>query len=144
MAGAEERPTVMVAPYRDVTEKVLSALKDFGPMTARELAIELDACTNNISMVLTRCRRDCSKKRSKQPKRVYIHSWTRTVVIDRERVRDNPRMVFALGNKPDAKKPPPQNNAVRCRKKRANALGRVNSVFSIGARDMNLLTDGAP
>lgn len=134
----------MVAPYREITEKVLDTLKDFGPMTAREISIELDACISTISMVLTRCRKDNTKKRSKQPKRVYIHSWTRTAVIDRERVRDNPRMVFALGNKPDVKKPPPQNNAARSRKKRANALGRVNSVFSIGARDMNLLTDGAP
>jgi hypothetical protein len=52
-------------------------------------------------------------------------------------------MVFALGNKPDAKKPPPQSSALRCRKKRANKLGRVSSIFAIGARDMNLLTDNA-
>jgi len=129
--------------YGNITDKVLEVLRDFGPMTAREIAVELGVHVNGVSMVLTRCRRDCSKKRSKQPKRVHIHSYTRTVVVDRERVRDNPRMVFALGNKPDAKKPPPQNNAVRCRKKRANALGRVNSIFAIGARNMNVLAHDA-
>lgn len=133
----------MVAPYGDVTDKVLGVLRDFGPMTAREISVELGEQLSTVSMVLTRCRRDGTKKRSKQPKRVYVHSYTRTVVIDRERVRDNPRMVFALGDKPDAKKPPPQSSAARCRKKRANALGRVNSIFAIGARDMNVLAHDA-
>jgi len=133
----------MVAPYGDLTEKVLQTLRDFGPMTAREISVELGAHVNTVSMVLTRCRKDNRKKRSKQPKRVYVHSYTHSIVIDRERVRDNPRMVFALGSKPDVKKPPPQNNAARCRKKRANALGRVNSIFAIGARDMNMLSHEA-
>jgi hypothetical protein len=128
--------------YGDITDRVLQVLKDFGPMTAREIAEELKIDIDCVSMVVFRCRQNNSKKRSKQPKRVYIHSYTRTVLVDRERVRDNPRMVFALGDKPDAKKPPPQSNAVRCRKKRANALGRVNSIFAIGARDMNTLSDG--
>jgi hypothetical protein len=129
--------------YGEITDKVLELLKEFGPMTAREISVELGVHVNGVSMILTRCRKDNTKKRSKQPKKVYVHSWTRTVVVDRERVRDNLRMVFAFGSKPDVKKPPPQSNSVRCRKKRANALGRVNSIFSIGARDMNTLVDDA-
>lgn len=132
-----------MAPYGDITDRVLEALKDYGPMTEKDLSVELNLDRNAVSMVLTRCKKDHSKKRSKQPKRVYIHSWTRSAVIGLGTARENPRMVFALGNKPDAKKPPPQNDAMRCRKKRANKLGRVNSIFAIGARDMNLLTDNA-
>jgi len=141
----------MAVRYGEITDKVLEALRDFGPMTAREISVEVGVHVDTVSMVLTRCRRDNTKKRSKQPKRVYIYSYTRTALVEHEtalveheRTRDNPRMVFALGKKPDAKKPPRQNNAVRCRKKRANALGRVSSIFSIGARDMNVLTRDTP
>ena len=131
----------MAVKYGEAVAKVLETLKDFGPMTAREISVELDIHVNVVSVALHRCRKVRIDRRSKFVKRVYIHSWTRTVVVDRERVRENPRMVFALGSKPDAKKPPPQSGAERSRKKRANKLGRVNSVFSIGARDMNVLTN---
>lgn len=131
----------MTVRYGENTEKVLRLLGAYGPMTAQEIARDLELAVAYVSAVMSRCRKNHTNKRSKQPKRVYIHSWTRTLVVDKEKVRDNPRMVFALGDKRDAPKPAPQSNAERCRKKRINALARVNSVFAIGARDMNLLSD---
>lgn len=131
----------MPTAYREVTTLVLKVLGDFGPMTAKELAAETGVVINHVSIILTRCRKNNIRKRSKQIKRVYIHSWIRDPVIVGVKVRENPRMVFALGSKPDAPKPAPLNDSQRSRKRRATQLGRVSSIFSIGARDMNVLTD---
>jgi len=133
----------MTAAYREVTNLILKTLEDFGPMTAKELSVETKVPINNVSMVLTRCRRNNTRKRSKQAKRVYIHTWAREPIVSGIKLRENPRMVFALGNKPDAKKPPPKNDTQRSHERRVKQLGRVNSIFSIGARDMNVLTDNA-
>jgi hypothetical protein len=133
----------MTAAYREVTNLVLKALEDFGPMTAKELSAETNVPINNVSMVLTRCRKNNTRKRSKQAKRVHIHTWVHEPIISGVKVRENPRMVFALGNKPDAKKPPPKSDAQRSHKRRVSQLGRANSIFSIGARDMNVLTHDA-
>lgn len=133
----------MTAAYREVTNLVLKALEDLGPMTAKELSVETKVPINNVSMVLTRCRKNNTRKRSKQAKRVYIHTWVHEPIISGVKVRENPRMVFALGNKPDAKKPPPKSDAQRSHKRRVSQLGRINSIFSIGARDMNVLTHDA-
>ena len=134
----------MAAKYGEVVEKVLGALKDFGPMTARELSTDLNIPVNVVSVALHRCRKVRIDRHSKFAKRVYIESWTRTLVIERLRVRDNPRMVFALGSKPDAKKPPPQSNAERNRKKRNKKAVRVNSIFAVGAINMNRMRNNAP
>ena len=128
----------------ELTDKVLEALKDFGPMTAREISIEIDCEIGTVSMVLTRCRRSdvrAAQGRTKRLKRVHIHSWTYGLVVDRAGTTITPRMVFALGDKRDAKKPPPMTNAQRCRKKRVADLRRVNSIFSVGARDMNTINN---
>ena len=130
----------MTAPYREVTNLVLKTLGDFGPMTAKELAVETKVPVNNVSMVLSRCRRNNVRKRSKQIKRVYIHTWVIEPIVSGIKLREHPRMVFALGNKPDAKKPPPKNDSQRSHERRVKQLGRINSIFAIGARDMNVLT----
>lgn len=133
----------MTAVYREVTNLVLKTLGDFGPMTARELAVETNVPINHVSMILTRCRRNNIRKRSKQAKRVHIHTWVLEPIVSGIKLRENPRMVFALGNKPDAKKPPPKTCALRCHERRVKQLGRISSIFAIGARDMNVLAHDA-
>jgi len=105
------------AAVRDLLETV-------GPMTMRDLAEFFPGSTQwNVSAVL-------SSMRTAATKRVYIMEWDRQLVERRVYIRP----VYALGDKPDARKPKPMTNAEKLRRSRAkNRIPKVNSVWALGA-----------
>jgi hypothetical protein len=94
-----------------------------GPLTMREVAQFFpDVHYRQVSSFLTAMRLTVVTKQ------IHIQSWTMEGFG-----RRYPRPVYALGNKPDARKPPPMNNAERQRRARARLkppVGVVNSVFA--------------
>lgn len=105
-------------------ENVRSVLLHSGPMTMRDVASFFpDVPYNNVAAIITALR---TKVATKQ---VYIREWTREGIGRRYL-----RAVYDLGNRPDAKKPPPIPNAVWLRESRARRrIPKVaNSVFSWG------------
>lgn len=121
--------------YGDVTRKALDLLEQLGPMTAKELSIEMDMHVNNVSMVLTRCTR--RGKYGDKIKRVYIHSWAMELINSNGKSRTVPRRVFAVGDKKNAVKPKPKDCATRCKEWRENKKGKANNIFTMGKRDTN-------
>lgn len=102
---------------------IRGVLECCGPLTMREVASFFpDVDYRRISCFLTAMRLTVVTKQ------VYIQSWTMEGIG-----RRYPRPVYALGNKPDARKPKPMNNAERQRRARAKLkppVGVVNSVFA--------------
>ncbi len=105
---------------------IRGVLECCGPLTMREVA-EFFPGTDyrRVSCFLTAMRLTVVHKQ------VYIQSWTMEGIG-----RPYPRAIYALGNKPDARKPPPMNNAERQRRARARLKPPVavpNSVWQLGA-----------
>lgn len=106
-------------------ENVCSVLAHSGPLTMREVAgFFPDEYYPNVSSLLSAMR-----KRLKT-KRVHIHHWTREGVG-----RKYLRAVYALGNRPDARKPPTLSASERRRahKERKKLPTAPNSVWQLGA-----------
>lgn len=105
-------------------ENVRSVLLHSGPMTMREVASFFpEVPYNAVASIITALR---TKVVTKQ---VYIREWTREGIGRRYL-----RAVYDLGNKPDARKPPPIPNAQWLRESRARRrIPKVaNSVFAWG------------
>ncbi len=84
--------------------QVLDHLKAHGPLGSLELFLAFSTCTRrNFSSKLIRLHRE--------PKRIYIHSWTRTPGPGSKMPYLRP--LYAVGNAPDAVKPPAFTNAER-------------------------------
>lgn len=94
-----------------------------GPLTSREIHQFYPETTQQqlVSYISTMRIRLATK-------RVYIHSWVR----ENDFGRDYLRPVYALGDKPDARKPRNLTNAEKCRRWRAKrAIPKIaNSVFT--------------
>lgn len=120
--------------YGDNVRRVLEAISELGPMTAKDIAQETNIHVDSVSMVLTRCRLKHKNRSSKAIKRVYIHSWVREAYFNDGKELVQHRMVFGLGSKKDAPKPKPQGNAERCKKSRDNKLRKVSNIFDMGHR----------
>jgi hypothetical protein len=74
-------------------------LRNSPGMTSSELAMHLGIDANNVRSVISRMRR-ASKR---EPKRLYIPGYRR---LASDSKRSYLRAVYALGDKPDARKPP--------------------------------------
>lgn len=101
---------------------IRSVLEHCGPLTMREVAQFFpDSHYTDVSSIIT------AMRTRKAEKRIYIKEWTRDGIGRRYL-----RPVYALGDKPDAKKPPPISNAQWLRESRARrAIPKVaNSVFT--------------
>jgi hypothetical protein len=98
-------------------------LASVGPLTSREAAEFFeDSSHMNVSAVL-------STMRTAARKQVYIIEWARDIVQEREYLR----AVYALGDKPDARKPQPLTNAQKLARSRAKyRIPKVNSVWTWG------------
>ena len=105
---------------------IRGVLECCGPLTMREVASFFPGVDyRRVSCFLTAMRLTVVHKQ------VYIQSWTMEGIG-----RRYPRPVYALGNKPDARKPPPMNNAERQRRARAKLKPPVavpNSVWQLSA-----------
>lgn len=110
--------------YGELSALILDAIEAYGPMTRIELQTHIGQDSGGVSSVLTRLR----KQHKTTPKRVYI----KTYVHDQENARTYPRAVYALGDKPDAKRPRMSRLEIRRRydaKKKKRYT--MNSVFNL-------------
>lgn len=115
----------MKRKWGSLTDAVLQALEQVGPMTVAELSNHLGVTLGNAGGVLTRLMRTSVWK----PRRVYIQEY----VYDQEGQRHFPRAVYAPGSKKDAQKPLVDKAAIAARYRNidANRL-KLNSVFHMG------------
>jgi hypothetical protein len=106
------------------TQKILDALRDFGPMTRSELEQHMGLPRTALSGLT----RGLLKPRATMPKRIHITQW----VYDQEGQKRYPRAVLALGNYPDAK-PPVRDTKANQRRHRSKrrTLFATNSVFNL-------------
>lgn len=112
-------------PWCGHNDQILAALAEHGPMLAADLAAELGVETAAVVNAMRHLRR-ASKRLAK---RVYILRWERLA----EGEREYPRAVYALGNRPDARKPPRKHvNEIRrdYMQRRVNRT-RATSVFNL-------------
>lgn len=101
-------------------QQILDLLAEHGPMTMRELADDI-----GIGADLLRCY--VGSLRQRRPGVIYIHSYRR----DEDGGRLYPRALWALGNKPDATRPPKLTHTEYNKRARAKARARVASVFHL-------------
>lgn len=107
------------------TQRILRMLAELGPMTRLEICRELEPNAQNISSLVSALLREqpCN------PRRVHISGW----ICEIEGGRRYPRAIYALGDKPDAKRPRPMKRAEIVARYRAAlcAKYRANSVFHL-------------
>lgn len=112
------------AQYGDVVELILSALGEFGPMSRIEIGDHLKIDRNTISSVTSRMTRASVRT----PKRLHIVRY----VHDHEGQRTYPRAVYAIGDKPDAKRPVSDSKAAKRRyNAKVKARHTANFVFNL-------------
>ena len=105
-------------------DNVRELLADVGPLTSRELAEFFPEATQwNVSSSLSSMRRARNKC-------VYIKEWKRSLEDSREHIR----AVYALGDKPDARRPRSLTNAEKCGRWRdKQRIPACNSVWTWAA-----------
>ena len=114
----------MTAKWGSVTQEVLRMLEEDGPMTRAEICRQLGRAKDDIAAVVTRLH----KRSPEAGKRVYIKEY----VYDMEGERYYPRALYALGDKPDAKKPKADQLEVKRRYRERHKLRfTANSVFNL-------------
>lgn len=119
-----------VTPWGDVTQRMLDALAELGPMTRSELCRAVGADRRTCASVVSRLMRP--RQRPVAPRRVHICGWR----DDEEGQRRYLRAVYALGDRPDARKPAYKPRLLAAKRRywaRTHAKrGRaVNSVFAL-------------
>lgn len=101
---------------------IRETLEACGPLTSREIHQFFPASSQqDVSAMISTMRHLATQQ-------VYIHSWVR----ENDYGKDYLRAVYALGAKPDARKPRKLTNAERCRRhKQRRAIPKAaNSVFN--------------
>lgn len=102
-----------------------ATLVQFGEITAMELAEHLEISRYDAHAVLTRM----NKRTKAGLKRIYIVRY----IFDHDGARDYPRPVYAMGDKPDARRPKSDQLAVKRRYyARMKLRTTMNSVFNLG------------
>ena len=111
--------------WGSVTVKITNAFAENGEMTRQEVCNAIGLDRMYVSAVLTRMNRAGKTL----PKRIYVVRY----VYDEEGARRYPRAVYALGDKPDVKKPK-SDVAENRRRYRENLRKRMtgNNVFNLG------------
>jgi DNA-binding Lrp family transcriptional regulator len=115
----------MRVKYGETTKAILKGLAELGPMTRSEIQQSVGVDKESIAAIVSRLHKDTPRV----GKQIYITGW----VYDAEGQRRYPRAIYALGSKPDAKKPKASalENRRRYDRKR-HAMFSMNSVFNLG------------
>lgn len=109
----------------DITKRILDAVAAYGPMTTGEicdlLGLKLEVSGSMVARL--------ASARKTVPKRLYIERW----IQDAEGQKLYPRAVYALGDKPCAKRPKADRVGVQRRyREKMYAKYKANSVFNLG------------
>jgi hypothetical protein len=114
----------MKRDWGQTVDAILALLKECGPMSPAEIAMELGLDRMNVSTIMTRMRTPLKKK----PKRITIIRY----VYDNEGQRRYPRPVYALGAGIDVRRPKsnPKENKRRYLKGLRTKM-TANSVFNL-------------
>jgi len=108
----------------ETVAQVLELLREVGPMTRAEMSQHLQIDRRNLASVVTRMIRSSPRL----PRRIHILRY----VFDMEGQRAYPRAVYALGDKPDAKRPVPDTKAIKRRyNAKVRARNTANFVFNL-------------
>ncbi len=123
-------------PWGQVVDLVRALLRDDGPATASELALQLGIDRYDAHAAAQKLRKDRARA---GPRCVYVSGWT----CDAEGQRTYPRPVFAFGTKPDVPRPKADQNAVKRRYwARRKARLQQADVFRLGAASSVLMRKG--
>jgi hypothetical protein len=115
----------MRVKYGETTKAILNGLAELGPMTRAEIQQSVGVDRDSIAAILSRLHKDTPRV----GKQIYVMGWAN----DAEGQRRYPRAIYALGSRPDAKRPKSStfDNRRRYERKR-HALFSMNSVFNMG------------
>ena len=102
---------------------VLALLAEHGPMTRAEVCQHLGRERDEVAAVMTRL----GRRLPTVPRRIHVAGYVHEV----DQGRRYPRAQYALGDRPDARKPKPDKAAVAARYRERNK-GLVVSVFDLG------------
>mgnify|MGYP000013396763 CR=1 FL=1 len=115
----------MRVKYGETTKAILKGLAELGPMTRSEIQQSVGVDKESIAAIVSRLHKDTPRV----GKQIYVTGW----VYDAEGQRRYPRAIYALGSRPDAKKPKASTLENRRRYDRnRHALFSMNSVFNMG------------
>lgn len=105
---------------------VRDLLEQVGPLTTLEIsAFFPDTPYRYLAAYVSNMRKRMATKR------IYICEWTRDIGQGKTYLRP----VYALGSKPDARKPRPLSNSERCKRWKAKQrIPAVNSVWAWGSQ----------
>jgi hypothetical protein len=104
-----------------VRQQIIDLLTASGPMTQREMAEELGLDVDLLRGYI-------GALRQRRPGVLYVHSYRR----DEDGGRLYPRALWAVGDKPDAKRIKPLPKAVYNKRGKDKMKTRVASVFHLG------------
>ena len=115
----------MTAQRGVIVKEIIRMLQEEGPMTRAEICKRLGRPKDEIAAVVSRLH----KRSPRAGKRIHVKEY----VYDMEGERTYPRALYALGDKPDAKRPIADQKAVKRRYwARSQLKLKANSVFNLG------------
>lgn len=115
----------MTAGRGVIVKQIIHLLQEEGPMTRAEICKRLGRPKDEIAAVVSRLH----KRSPVAGKRIYVKEY----VYDMEGERTYPRALYALGDKPDAKRPKSDPLEIKRRYwARSQLKLRANSVFNLG------------
>lgn len=108
-----------------IVKKIMRLLDEEGPMTRAEICKRLGRPKDEIAAVVSRL----NKRSPVAGRRIYVREY----VYDMEGERTYPRAVYAIGDKPNAKRPESDKKEIKRRYwARSQLKLRANSVFNLG------------
>ena len=108
-----------------IVREILRMLEEEGPMTRSEICKRLGRPKDEVVSVVSRL----NKRTPVAGRRIYVREY----VYDMEGERTYPRAVYAIGDKPNAKRPESDKKEIKRRYwARSQLKLRANSVFNLG------------
>lgn len=108
-----------------IVKQIIRMLQDEGPMTRAEICKRLERPKEEVAAVVSRL----NKRSPVAGKRIYVKEY----VYDMEGERTYPRALYALGDKPNARRPKSDPKEIKRRYwVRSQLKLKANSVFNLG------------
>lgn len=108
-----------------IVKEIMRLLDEEGPMTRAEICKRLGRPKDEIAAVVSRL----NKRSPVAGRRIYVREY----VYDMEGERTYPRALYAIGDKPNAKRPVSDKKEIKRRYwARSQLKKKANSVFNLG------------